>query len=218
MYSNITVTENPFGEHVWDVYEKIEMIEEGGTGELWKVRKRDGHAASSGNISEEESGCQECYALKWIDKNFLFGMFGKELANEIENLRKIDHPNVVRIYETFETRDSMYLVMEYCRGGNLLSRMPYSESEAARILTQVLSAVAHCHKQKIIHRDLKMENILWENDDAESHVKVIDFGYAQHYRRSRGDYTMKIDIGTTYTMSPQVCFVLLICLAGHVLL
>ena len=98
----------------------------------------------------------------------------------------------------------MFLVMEYCSGGDLYARLPCTEAEAARILLQVLSAVAYCHKQKIVHRDIKMENILWETTDVDSHIKMIDFGYAQHYRRPRGDYTMKMDIGTTYTMSPQV--------------
>mmetsp|Transcript_13565 Transcript_13565/g.27324 ORF Transcript_13565/g.27324 Transcript_13565/m.27324 type:complete len:512 (+) Transcript_13565:61-1596(+) len=198
LYSSITVTQNPFGESVWDVYEKVQLIEDGGTGELWKARKSSNDDSGVGKES------QEFYAIKCIDKNFLFGMFTKELRNEIENLRHIDHPNVVRIYETFETRDSMFLVMEYCSGGDLFARLPYSEPKSAWILTQILSAVAHCHKQKIIHRDLKCENVLWENEGEDASIKVIDFGYAQHYRRPRGDYTMKIDIGTTYTMSPQV--------------
>jgi len=197
LYSSITVTENPFGESVWEVYEKVQIIEEGGTGELYKARKR-----CNGDGVNKES--QEYYAIKCIDKNFLFGMFTKELRNEIENLRHIDHPNVVRIYEIFETKNSMFLVMEYCSGGDLYARLPYSESKVALILTQILSAVANCHRQKIIHRDLKMENVLWESECEDAGIKVIDFGYAQHYRRSRGDYTMKIDIGTTYTMSPQV--------------
>ena len=202
LYSNITLTENPVGESIWDSYEKFRLIEEGGTGELWLVRKRHCHQHG------QETKRQQLFVVKCIDKTFLFGIFTKELRNEIENLSKIDHPNVVRIYETFETRECLFLVMEYCAGGDLWTRCTTTnttERRAARILQQVLSAVAHCHQQKIVHRDLKMENIMFETDNKDDDsIKVIDFGYAQHYRRPRGEYTMKIDIGTTYTMSPQV--------------
>jgi calcium-dependent protein kinase len=192
LYSNIAVTENPFGQSAFDVYEKVDQIGEGGTGEIWTVRKKS-----------DQTG--RLYAMKVIEKEFLFGAFMKELRNEIEVLRSIDHPNVVRTLETFETREYMYLIMEYCSGGDLWSRSErMSESEVACIMNQILSAVAHCHKYKVVHRDIKYENILFQTKEKDSEVVLIDFGMSQKYRQRREAYTMKLQVGTTYTVSPEV--------------
>lgn len=198
LYGSLTVTENEFGQSVWDVYEKVKLLQEGGTGEIYKVRKKPSDAF---------------YAIKIIDKNFIFGIYHKELRNEIQVLANIDHPNIVRIYETYETKDYMFLVMEYCSGGDLGGRIIKPsccnqghtfEAQVAFILKQVLSAMAYCHKRKIVHRDLKLENVLWQSDAPDDFVvKVIDFGTSQRYRRPRADYTMKLDVGTNYAESPQ---------------
>ena len=194
LYSNIAVTENPFGQSALDVYEKVNPVGEGGTGQVWTVRKKS-----------DKTG--RLYAMKIIEKQFLFGIYMKELRNEIEVLRTIDHPNVVRTLEVFETREYMYLIMEYCSGGDLWSRskqQTMSESEVARIMTQILSAVAHCHKYKVVHRDIKYENILFQTKEKDSEVVLIDFGLSQKYRQQRDEYTMKLQVGTTYTLSPEV--------------
>lgn len=200
IYSHLTMTENPFGESIWDHYQKIKKIDEGGTGEIWTVRKK--------NIDDKQKNDTErhprIYVAKAIDKNFLFGGFMKELRNEIEVLRTIDHPNVIRILELFETRDMMYLIMEHCSGGNLWSRSDYTEEDVANIMIQILSAVSLCHKQKVVHRDIKFENILFTSKEKDSPVRLVDFGLSQRYRRPRGQYTMKLQVGTTYSIAPEV--------------
>mmetsp|Transcript_11153 Transcript_11153/g.17916 ORF Transcript_11153/g.17916 Transcript_11153/m.17916 type:complete len:515 (-) Transcript_11153:107-1651(-) len=198
LYGQITVTENEWGTRsVWDDYQKEELLMDDGIGEIWSCRIRnDNHDTGRGSKITDQM-----YAIKSIDKNFLSGMFAKELRNEIDVLRQLDHPNIVRIYETYENRDTIFLVMEYCSGGDLTSKFPYSEAQVARIMKQVLSAVVYCHQHKVVHRDLKLENILWATDEQ---VKLIDFGYAQSYRQPRREYKMKMDVGTTYTLSPQI--------------
>ncbi|KAG7344199.1 protein kinase domain containing protein [Nitzschia inconspicua] len=207
LYGEVTVTQHEWGTSVWEDYDQLEMLADSGTGEIWlcqkKTDKRTVEEEEEDNVISNETDARQkqLYVIKTIDKNFLSGMFAKELRNEVDILRQLDHPHIVRIYGVYEDPDSIYLVMEYCPGGDLTTRFPYSEAQVARIMTQVLSAVVCCHQHKVVHRDLKLENITWATENT---VKLLDFGYAQKYRRPRGDYTMKMDVGTTYTLSPQV--------------
>jgi calcium-dependent protein kinase len=93
--------------------------------------------------------------------------------------------------------------MEYCSGGDLYERCPYSEPAAARLMTKILSAIAYLHKNNVVHRDLKFENILFEDKTQESEVKIIDFGLSKKYNlRHRGhrNIIMTETVGTVYTM------------------
>jgi len=145
------------------------------------------------------------FALKEIEKEFLFGTYMKELRNEVEVLSTLDHPHIVRTLETFENREMMYLVMEYCSGGDLWKRINnLTERDVANIMSQVLSAVAFCHQHKVVHRDIKLENVLYETDAVDAPVKLIDFGLSQMYKRARDEYTMKLQVGTAYTLSPEL--------------
>lgn len=104
------------------------------------------------------------------------------LKYEIDILKNLDHPNIVRLYEVFEDKTSIYLVTELCTGGELfdviLERQTFDEKSAASIIKQVLSAVAYCHSKNVAHRDLKPENILLDTKKND-HIKVIDFGTSQ---------------------------------------
>jgi serine/threonine protein kinase len=127
--------------------------------------------------------------------------FVTELKNEIDILKKLDHPHIVRAIETFFHRNQIFIVMELCSGGDLYSRDPYTEEEAARIASATLSAIAYMHSKNVVHRDLKYENILFVNDSPKSEIKLIDFGLSKVY----GDNTQLTDgVGTIYTMAPEV--------------
>ena len=84
----------------------------------------------------------------------------KELKNEVAILKELDHPHIVKALETFDFEARLYICLELCSGGDLYARDPYSEEDAARILTDILSAVAYLHSKGIVHRDLKYENIM----------------------------------------------------------
>jgi calcium-dependent protein kinase len=109
------------------------------------------------------------------------------LKYEVEILTKLDHPNIVVLYETFNDikRNKYYLVTEKCCGGELFDVIMehgsegLSEKESAVLLKQILSAIFYCHNNKIAHRDLKPENILLENKDNLESIKIIDFGTSQ---------------------------------------
>ena len=99
-------------------------------------------------------------------------------------LQTLDHPNIIRYYETYESDKFMYLVMEYCPGGELFdvitkkaqSEGGFNESEAAHIMECLLKAIAHCHASKIAHRDIKPENVMI---GKEGEIKLIDFGLSR---------------------------------------
>lgn len=113
------------------------------------------------------------------------------------------HPNIVKLHEAYERRRHIYLIMEYCSGGNLAQRQqqrPYTEAQAVAVVSQILSAVAYLHERNVVHRDLKLENIMF---DAKGVVKIIDFGLATKYLSD--DYKVMTDrVGTLYSMAPQV--------------
>lgn len=102
------------------------------------------------------------------------------MLKEINVLKSLDHPNILRCYEIFEDQLHYYVSVEYCDGGELFKRLAqlkmFSEEQAAKIMLQILSAVAYCHERSVIHRDLKPENILLEENDEKLFIKVADFG------------------------------------------
>ncbi|XP_066444753.1 hormonally up-regulated neu tumor-associated kinase-like [Eleutherodactylus coqui] len=101
----------------------------------------------------------------------------KNLQREIKIQKMIQHPNIVPLYEAYETGSSYYLVMELCEGGDLLDKLSeknkIEEREAKSYIRQIVTAVEHLHRKGIVHRDIKLENILL---DDESNIKLVDFG------------------------------------------
>ena len=182
---------------VFDYYEKIEAIGEGATCTIHSVKR----------IQGEDVG--RIYALKTISKHREVGedddRYLRIRLHEVQLLRQLDHPNIVRVYELFEDDDAVYIIMEHCSGGTLTSRAPYTEREAAKIMTKLLSAVAYCHQRGIIHRDIKLDNIMFEcdRDSKESDVKLIDFGLGVTEEERQGPFHTEV-VGTVYTMSPQI--------------
>jgi len=132
------------------------------------------------------------------------------LQYEVEILSNLDHPNILRLYETYndEKRKKFYLVTEKCEGGELFDVIMdrgssgLTEQESAIIMKQILSAVNYCHLMKVAHRDLKPENILLENPDDLTTIKIIDFGTSQVFTE---DQSMSQTYGTPYYIAPEVC-------------
>ncbi|KAL7517589.1 hypothetical protein ACHAWX_002503, partial [Stephanocyclus meneghinianus] len=102
---------------------------------------------------------------------------------------------------------------DLCSGGELFDKIVekssagqgcFSEQEAARMIYQILSAVSYMHKHNIVHRDIKPENILLETAEADSPIKIIDFGLARKHRAERGEPPMSTIVGTPYYIAPEV--------------
>jgi|AntRauTorckE5430_2_1112549.scaffolds.fasta_scaffold00769_9 serine/threonine protein kinase len=116
-------------------------------------------------------------------------------------MKRLDHAHIARLIETYNYNGNIYLVLELCSGGDLYTRDPYTEDQAARIVNSIMSAVSFMHEHDVMHRDLKYENIMFANSSAKAEVKVIDFGLSKKYLPHQ---SLKEGVGTVYTMSPQI--------------
>lgn len=153
---------------VFDHYELVSVIKSGSMGTVSCVRKNPSQTSKSKTIRIlpklfQRDGClktnstpssQKEYALKTIQ----LGRIPDEkkitaLWNEIDILRKCDHPNIVRVFEVYSQRRQLYLIMELCTGGELSARLPYAEHQANKITREILSAVFYLHERELIHRD-----------------------------------------------------------------
>lgn len=124
---------------------------------------------------------------------------------EMDILRKLDHPNILKLHEVFEDTRKFFLVTEFCDGCELFDEIAnhhhFNERTAANYVEQIVRAVVYCHSMGIVHRDLKPENILIDAEQ-DGIVKLIDFGTSAVY--SRGSETLKGVFGTAYYIAPEV--------------
>jgi calcium-dependent protein kinase len=128
------------------------------------------------------------------------------IINEIEILKTLDHPNILKIFEFYVVKDSYYLLTELCHGGELfdeiISRGPFDEKQSAYLIYQILSAVNYCHNMNIVHRDLKPENIFIEcRENVFLRVKIGDFGTSKTF--DKGTIERRV-VGSSYYIAPEV--------------
>ena len=130
------------------------------------------------------------------------------LRAEVEILRSINHPNIVRLYEIYESPGRLYLVMELLTGGELFDRIvglgKYSEEDARYFSFKLLNAVLYLHDRNICHRDLKPENILLATPDADAELKITDFGLSKIAAPQLEDFLMTTRCGTPGYVAPEV--------------
>jgi len=145
----------------------------------------------------------QLFAVKTIKKSKKHNpKYINEMRNEISILRTVDHINVIHIHDIFEREQKIALVLQLCTGGDLTARCPCkTEDKATSIIYKIISAVAHMHHKGIVHRDLKLENIMFEDCTPESEIKIIDFGLSSTF--TPGEILLK-RVGSPYTMAPEL--------------
>jgi len=164
---------------------------------------------------------KQVVALKSVEKKSCKDL--SVLQNEIDINKAMDHPNIARLYETFEDSQFIYIAMELCTGGEMfdliIDQCHFNEAHASILMNQIFRAVHYMHTHSIVHRDLKPENFLIREKlkaagrgkkpeiDQNTQVKVIDFGIATRFdiaASQRGEKNLKTKAGTAYYLAPEV--------------
>ena len=172
------------------IYEKVKALGDGAFGEVWLVR----HKILGKN-----------YAMKIIEKSPYSNT--KQIINEINILKTLDHPNILKILEFHLEHDKFYIITDYCPEGELfnevVNKKVFTEKETSFIIYQILQAVRYCHKMRIVHRDIKPENIMIMSREPNGllHVKLIDFGTAKIFEEGN---KQKALVGSSYYIAPEV--------------
>uniref|UniRef100_A0A4W5RQ08 non-specific serine/threonine protein kinase n=1 Tax=Hucho hucho TaxID=62062 RepID=A0A4W5RQ08_9TELE len=121
-------------------------------------------------------------AIKIIDKTRLDPSNLEKIYREVQIMKLLNHPHIIKLYQVMETKDMLYIVTEYAKNGEmfdyLTSNGRMSEDEARKKFWQILMAVDYCHRHHIVHRDLKTENLLL---DTNMNIKLADFGFGNFY-------------------------------------
>ena len=169
-------------------------IGEGTFSEVWLTSKKDS---------------PKKYATKMMDRDEIEkSEYMKYLKNEIAILQYLNHPNIVKFQEVKKSRKHLYIIMEYCNGGDLSNALqkyikkngkPFNEKIVQHFMKQIISAFRHIHEKKIIHRDVRLDNILLHYDNEEdqknfnlikANVKIIDFGFACRISKESLQYSI----------------------------
>lgn len=174
--------------------------------ESYTLGKEIGHGSYAVVKRGEHHGNQDKeYAIKMYDKKKSFTARKKRgVMHEIQILKSLENVNIVKFYESIEDSNYLYLVFEYVKGGSLfdyLNSKPgkkVNEKEARRIFSQIVKAIQYCHHKNVVHRDLKLDNILL---DENKNMKIIDFGFAVVVNTV---CKLNLFCGTSLYMAPEI--------------
>lgn len=197
-FQHVFTQENPGSiEDFYEFEKKKQVLGEGSYGQVCRGKNR---------------GTGVYRAIKAIDRSKIPNE--EKFQQEVEIQQKLDHTNIVRLYEVFKDAKRVYLVMEMCTGGELFDRIvaeterhtdgsAFGEPQCAIYMHQIIGAMHYLHSQHFVHRDIKPENFLMQNETKEAEIKVIDFGLAKEFNPKK-DPPMKSRAGTPYYVAPEV--------------
>eukprot|EP01103_Thecamoeba_quadrilineata_P007028 TRINITY_DN16806_c0_g1_i1.p1 TRINITY_DN16806_c0_g1~~TRINITY_DN16806_c0_g1_i1.p1 ORF type:complete len:299 (-),score=84.51 TRINITY_DN16806_c0_g1_i1:120-1016(-) len=146
----------------------------------------------------------ERFAAKIIEKKTL-GQDLIRLETEIAILKQVQHPNIISLKETIDTKHYLFIITELVTGGELFDKIvelgSYSEAKAAEVVRKMVSAIQYLHEKDIVHRDLKPENLLLKNDHDVTEIKIADFGLSKIVSNKA---FMQTACGTPGYVAPEV--------------
>ncbi|KAL9029633.1 MAG: hypothetical protein Q9196_002147 [Gyalolechia fulgens] len=183
-------------------------IGKGSSGRVRKARHAlTGQDAAIKIVSKTMAEHLRTSSLAHMEKLLSAGSKGKRMIpfgieREVVIMKLIEHPNIISLYDVWENRGELYLVLEYVEGGELFEHISsygqLPEHEAIRIFRQIIAGLSYCHRFNICHRDLKPENILL---DRNHNIKIVDFGMAVLQPANR---TLKTSCGSPHYAPPEV--------------
>ena len=178
-------------ENIHLVYQTLESIGEGYSGKVVKANLR--------------SSPQQEYAIKSILRSKLNEKTKEYFRAELEIIRELDHPNIVKFFECYEDSDACHFVLEYLPGrdlANLVQRQPFlPEVLVRKLIYQAMYAVNYLHFAEITHRDIKLDNFLLSSkDESTADLKLIDFGFAKNYKTTE----LKSQVGSPWYIAPEI--------------
>jgi len=149
-------------------------------------------------------------AVKIIDKEKLGTKKMEMVEIEVEILRRVNHSNIIRLQDLFQTPDKYFIVLELITGGELFDKIveltSYSEKDASHLMSKILSSIDHLHENNIIHRDLKPENLLLSSKEIDAEPKVTDFGLSCIVTSASEKLTKAV--GTPGYIAPEILLTL----------
>mmetsp|Transcript_62804 Transcript_62804/g.174065 ORF Transcript_62804/g.174065 Transcript_62804/m.174065 type:complete len:543 (-) Transcript_62804:168-1796(-) len=152
----------------------------------------------------DSPGSQKKYAVKAFKLSSVAADKRGQLESEVAIYLCMDHPHITRLFDVYDTNDNLDLVMECMEGGELFDRVHerriFSEHDAAEASWQMLLAINYIHGEGIVHRDIKLENFLYEKRDS-NFLKLIDFGFSKFWDRN---HKMEHSYGTMAYVAPEV--------------
>lgn len=148
----------------------------------YELKSELGKGAFSVVYQCSHKGTGQHYAVKILDVRNMSEKERLKIERETRIVRRLTHPNIVRLHAFIRADTSYYLIFDLVTGGELfediVAREYYSETDASHCIQQVLQSVQHCHENHIVHRDLKPENLLLSSKERGAIVKLADFGLA----------------------------------------
>ncbi|XP_053236538.1 serine/threonine-protein kinase Nek5 isoform X3 [Podarcis raffonei] len=175
-----------------DEYEVIKMIGEGSFGKVFLAKGKDNN--------------QPC-VIKEVNLTKMPRKEKESSQKEVAVLSKMKHPNIVAFYTAFQEKNKLYIIMEYCDGGDLMKRIIlqrgvlFDEDKILSWFVQISLGLKHIHDRKILHRDVKAQNIFLSNNGVIA--KLGDFGIARMLSNTME--FARTCVGTPYYLSPEIC-------------
>jgi len=174
--------------------------------EFYDMDKKKLGEGSYGTVCKgKNKATSQIRAIKSISKAQMKNL--DRFKQEIALMKMMDHPNIIKLYETFEDHRNIYLVMELCSGGELFDRIiesgHFTEAQAATLMQQIIRAIFYMHESHVCHRDLKPENFLFQTKEQieKTLLKIIDFGLSCEFQPNQ---VLTTKAGTPYYVAPQV--------------
>jgi len=168
-------------------------------------KKKLGEGSYGSVCKAQNKSTKQIRAVKSIAKAQMKNL--DRFKQEIAIMKMMDHPNIIKLFETFEDHRNIYLAMELCSGGELFDRIieagHFTEVQAATLMKQIVQAIFFMHENHVCHRDLKPENFLFQSKDKleQTSIKIIDFGLSCQFTPGQ---VLTTKAGTPYYVAPQV--------------